>query len=79
MKQGTARVLPDWMEVESQRQKVINSVVEAADRAICEAADGDLDLLLVYTTTIAQRFLEKVQIMANSELMRKELMARATS
>jgi hypothetical protein len=66
----------DWMEVESRRERVINKAVETADRMICEAAEGDVDLLLLYTTQMAQRFLEKTQIMASSALNRKELLSR---
>lgn len=65
-----------WMEAEYKQSQVIDKAVETADRMICEAADGDNDTLLLYTTLLAQRFLDKVQMMASTTVRRKEFESR---
>jgi hypothetical protein len=67
----------DWMEAESRRQRALDKAVTAADRVIVDAADGDNDLLLLLTTLVASRFLEKSEIMISSGINQKDLMRRA--
>ena len=63
----------EWMEKEFKQHQVIEKAVDTADRIICHAADGDRELLALYTVLVAQRFLDKVQIMTQTEVRRKEM------
>ncbi len=63
--------------VEHERQQALEKAVQAADRILVEAADGDTDVLLLLTVQVARRFAEKVEIMASSAVMRRDLLSRA--
>jgi hypothetical protein len=62
--------------VEYERHQALDRAVQAADRMIVDAADGDTDVLLLLTAQLARRFAEKVEIMASSAVMRRDLLER---
>ena len=66
----------DWQDVEICRQDALNKAVQAADRIICDAGCHDRDELLLLTTLVAKRFIEKVECMISANMHRKQLMAR---
>lgn len=61
---------------EFRRQELIRKAVQAADRIICDGADGSVEEINWLTVKVAEAFVQKTVIAASSALMRKEMMER---
>lgn len=65
--------LEDRLKRETQRQRIVEKAVEAADRIILDGSDGSTEEASYLTAEVASKMMDKVRIPLGSVLYKKDL------
>ena len=73
-KQDDYDQVEQWEAADAKRENARERAVSAADHIIMECAAGDVNVLHLLTMQVARAFVIKAEIMANTAVLRDEIM-----